>query len=302
MPQTIERAKKIEKFMTTTLIWNVVLSVLKLVTGIIGASFSLITDAINSISDIFATIVGIIGIKISSKKADKNHPYGHERFESLFALFLAVIIIFTGVELVRASIDTLIQYFNGNIELKAPNLWAIIGVSIALLIKIFVFIRTKINAKKYHSPILEADALNHFGDIFSTISGLVAIVGSMLGLPYLDQVGSIIIAIFIFRVAIGIIINSVNQLVDVSAGDEIIGKIRSVIMRHIAETQIDVLRTRHHGVRYYVDLEISLPGEMSLDRAHDIAETIAFDIKKELPDVKRTMVHVNPKSCGDEQP
>lgn len=299
MSRTIERAQKIEHFMKRTLIWNVFLSILKLTTGIIGGSFSLISDAINSISDIFASVIGIIGIKVSAKKADKNHPYGHERFESLFAMGLAAIIIFTAVELVKANIKTLVEYFSGQKTLGVPNYWAIAGVSVALVIKIVIYFRTQNYAKKYDSPILKADALNHFGDIFSTASGLIAIVGSMLGAPYLDQFGSIIIAAFIFRVAIGIVINSINQLVDVSAGDEIVGKIRSVIIRHIKEDQIDVLRTRHHGVRYYVDLEISLPGTLALDCAHAIAEEIAADIKKEIPDVKKTMVHVNPRSDGN---
>ena len=104
----------------------------------------------------------------------------------------------------------------------------------------------------------------------------------------------ILIAGFIIRVAIGIALSSVNQLVDEAADEETTEKIKMAILNHIEASQIDVLKTRHHGVRFYVDLEISLAGDMSLDDAHDIAENIASDIKKEVPDVKRAMVHVNP--------
>lgn len=294
MNRTEQRAKNIEHFMRRTLIWNVILSIIKLTTGIIGSSFALISDAINSISDIFSSAVGIIGIKISGKKADKEHPYGHERFESLFALVLAAVILFTAIELIRSNIATLIEYFKGEIELTIPNYWAIIGVSVALAIKIVVYFRTKMMAKKYNSTLLRADALNHFGDIFSTISGLVAILGAMLGAPYLDQIGSILIAGFIIRVAIGIALSAVNQLVDEAADEETTMRIRSAIVKWVEDKQIDVLKTRHHGVRYYVDLEVSLDGMMSLDAAHDIAEYIASEIKKTVPEVKRTMVHVNP--------
>lgn len=300
MPNTMERSQNIEKFLKQTLFWNVLLSILKLTTGIIGASFALISDAINSISDIFATIIGIVGIKISAKKADKNHPYGHEKFESLFAFVLAAIILFTAIEIVRGNVETLIAYFSGVTELFAPNYWAIGGVSVALVIKIFVYIQTRRFAKIYRSPILQADALNHLGDIFSTASGLVAIVGSMLGAPYLDQFGSIIIVGFIVRVALGIAISSINQLVDVAVDDQVIDKIRFAITKFVDKSQIDVLKTRYHGVRYYVDLEISLPGEISLECSHTIAENIAAEIKKEVPDVKRTMVHVNPKVIGED--
>ena len=294
MGRTAQRSKKIEFFMKRTLAWNIVLSILKLTTGIIGSSFALISDAINSISDIFSSLVGIIGIKISGKKADKEHPYGHERFESLFALVLAAVILFTAIELIRSNVATLISYFQGSITLIQPNYWALIGGSIALIIKLFIYLKTRRMAKLYHSTLLKADELNHFGDIFSTLGGIVAIVGSMLGAPYLDAIGSILIAGFIIRVAIGIALSSVNQLVDEAADEETTEKIKMAILNHIEAHQIDVLKTRHHGVRFYVDLEISLAGDMSLDDAHDIAENIASDIKQEVPDVKRAMVHVNP--------
>lgn len=294
MGNTQSRVKKIEKFMLTTLIWNAALSVLKLVTGIIGASFALVSDAINSISDIFASLIGILGIRLSGKKADKEHPYGHERFESLFAIGLAAIILFTAVEVIKSNITTLVNYFSGNIVLDTPNIWAIVGASIALIIKLFIYFKTKQMAREQKSPILKADALNHFGDIFSTLGGLAAIVGSMFGAPYLDYFGSIIIALFIIRVAVGIVLGSINQLVDEAADDETIANIKKSVLLHIKEEQMDVLKTRQHGVRCYVDLEISLPKNVTLECAHAIAEEIASDIKLHNPLVKRTMVHVNP--------
>ncbi|NCU33422.1 MAG: cation diffusion facilitator family transporter, partial [Candidatus Moranbacteria bacterium] len=166
MGRTAQRSKKIELFMKRTLAWNIVLSILKLTTGIIGSSFALISDAINSISDIFSSLVGIIGIKISGKKADKEHPYGHERFESLFALVLAAVILFTAIELIRSNVATLISYFQGSITLVQPNYWALIGGSVALIIKLFIYLKTRRMAKLYHSTLLKADELNHFGDIF----------------------------------------------------------------------------------------------------------------------------------------
>lgn len=296
MGTTALRAEKIKKFMFKTLILNVVLSVVKLFTGIFGKSAALISDAVNSISDIFASLVGIIGIKLSAKKADKEHPYGHERFEGLFALVLAAIILFTAIEIIRSNVTDLIAYFNGDTDaISVPNYIAIIGASIALLIKVGVYLCTRKMAKIHNSPILKADALNHFGDIFSTLGGLIAIVGAMFGLPYLDNIGSIIIALFIIRVAVGIAMSSVNQLVDEAADEETEACIRKTIYQYIEETQLDVLKTRQHGVRVYVDLEISLPKDYTLEKAHAIAENIAQNIKVQNPTVKKAMVHVNPK-------
>ena len=100
------------------------------------------------------------------KKADKEHPYGHERFESLFALVLAAVILFTAIELIRSNVATLISYFQGSITLVQPNYWALIGGSVALIIKLFIYLKTRRMAKLYHSTLLKADELNHFGDIF----------------------------------------------------------------------------------------------------------------------------------------
>ncbi len=294
MGRTTERSKQIERFMKKTMFWNIVLSALKLTTGIIGSSFALISDAINSISDIFSSLVGIIGIKISGKKADKEHPYGHEKFEGVFALVLAAVILFTAIELIRTNVVTLIEYFKNGTALRQPNYIAIVGIAIALIIKFYIYFSTRKMAIKHKSSILKADALNHFGDIFSTFGGLLAIIGSMLGAPYLDQIGSVLIAGFIIRVAISIALSSINQLVDEAADDETAQKIKEAILLYVHESNIDVLKTRHHGVRFYVDLEVSLRGDMSLDEAHDIAEAISSAIKNAVPDVKRTMVHVNP--------
>ncbi|HKM02375.1 MAG TPA: cation diffusion facilitator family transporter [Bacilli bacterium] len=292
----LKRAITIEKFMLKTLAWNVVLSIIKLVTGIIGSSFALISDAVNSISDIFASIVGIIGVKLSAKKADKDHPYGHERFESFFALIVAAIILFAAIELIRSSVTSLIEYFKVGTELQTPNYWALVGITVAIIIKVIIYVKTKYMAKKHNSPILKADELNHFGDIFSTMSGLVAVIGSMLGAPYLDQVGSILIAGFIIRVAVGIVLASMNQLVDESADKETVDAIIKAITRIVNKNQIDVLITRIHGVKCFVDLEIAMPGDMSLNQAHSLAEKIVTEIKFSVPVVKKTMVHVNPLS------
>ena len=179
-----EFKKVANKVAFITIIQNVLLSVFKLLAGIFAHSNAMISDAIHSASDVFSTIVVIIGVKLASKDSDKEHPYGHERLECVAANILAMVLLFTGLEIGSKAIKDI---FSGNYSnLKAPGVLALIAAIVSIVVKEIMYWYTRHYAKKIDSSALMADAWHHRSDALSSIGALIGISGAMLGYPVGD--------------------------------------------------------------------------------------------------------------------
>lgn len=280
------------KVSIVTIIANTVLSVLKLVSGIIGKSNAMISDSIHSFSDVFSTIIVIIGLRYSNMKADKKHPYGHERFETVAAIILATILLFVGLFMGIKGIENI---FTSNVKLVIPTKIALIAAIISIVVKEWMYWYTIYYAKKINSGSLKADAWHHRSDALSSIGSLIGILGAMMGYPVLDSVASIIICLFIIKVAVDIYKDSLNKMVDCSCDAKTIEKINDLVLGVKDVKTVDLLKTRLFGNKIYIDLEIGVNKRMSLKKAHDIAHNVHDRIEEEIKDVKHCNVHVNPK-------
>ncbi len=273
-----------------SIIANFVLTILKLIAGIIGSSASMISDAIHSASDVLSTFVVMIGIYIANKKSDREHPYGHERFECIAAIILAVFLAAVG-----AKIGILgIQNINSN-NVKTPSIIALLAAIISILIKEWMYRYTKKVALKINSGALLADAWHHRSDSLSSIGALIGITGSMFGLKFFDLLASVVIAIFIIKVAYDILKDALSKMLDTACSVEDENRIKEIILANKKVLSIDDLKTRLFGSKMYVDLEIGVDSKMSLIEAHEIAEDIHKKVEKKFPNCKHCMVHVNPK-------
>ncbi|MDO4474714.1 MAG: cation diffusion facilitator family transporter [Eubacteriales bacterium] len=271
---------------------NLALSVFKLLAGFIASSNAMISDAIHSASDVFSTIIVMIGIRISNKKPDPNHPYGHERFESVAAIVLADILFVTGAMIGLKGIRTLIS---GNwTDAPLPGMLALWAAIISILTKEAMFWYTKIQAKKINSSALMADAWHHRSDSLSSIGSLLGIFFARKGFPFMDSVASIVICIFIIKAAWDIFFDSIDKMVDKSCPPEIVEEMRDLISKQDGVIELDSILTRSFGNRAYVDVEITADGSLSLYEAHKIAETVHKKIEHQFPVVKHITVHVNP--------
>lgn len=275
-----------------TIIGNLLLSVMKLIAGFVAHSNAMISDAIHSASDVFSTFVVIIGIKLASKKADKEHPYGHERLECVAAIVLSMVLFITGLGIGDTALKNITSGDYNNIAV--PGILALIAAIISIISKEAMYWYTRYNAKKIDSSALMADAWHHRSDAFSSIGALIGIAGARMGFPVMDSIASLIIFVFIIKAAYDIFKDAIDKMVDHACDDATVGQIRECVMKHKDVLGIDMLQTRIFGNKIYVDLEIATDGSYTLNKAHTIAESVHDDIEKSFPKVKHIMVHVNP--------
>lgn len=281
-----------KKVSVTTIIGNLVLSVLKLIAGIVAHSSAMISDAVHSASDVFSTFVVMIGIKLASKEPDKEHPYGHERLECVAAIVLAMVLFITGLGIGADALGNIVQ---GNYnDLQVPGMLALVAAIISIVSKEGMYWYTRINAKRIDSSALMADAWHHRSDAFSSIGALVGIAGARMGFPVMDSIASLVIFLFIVKAAYDIFKDSIDKMVDHSCDEETEKDIFECVIENEDVMGVDLLQTRIFGNKIYVDVEIQVDGSYTLQEAHKIAETVHDNIEKNFPKVKHIMVHVNP--------
>lgn len=280
------------KVSTVSIIVNVILSLLKLTAGIVAKSGAMISDAVHSASDVFSTIIVIIGMNISAKESDEKHQYGHERFECVASIILAIVLLATGLGIGFSGVEKIKAGTQGNLEV--PGVLALIAAVLSIIVKEWMYWYTRGAAKKINSSALMADAWHHRSDALSSIGAFIGIFGARLGLPILDPIASIVICLFIAKAAYNIFKDSIDKLIDRSCDDETTKQIEEVVLKQGGVMGIDSLRTRLFGAKIYVDVEISADGNKSLNETHAIAEKVHEAIEEEFETVKHCMVHVNP--------
>ncbi len=284
--------KQAMKVSLVSIIGNFILTALKLLAGIVAHSGAMISDAIHSASDVFSTFVVIIGIKISSKESDKDHPYGHERLECVAAIVLATILAATGLGIGYSAAGKITG--GDYAHLEVPGILALLAAILSIAVKEAMYQYTRIYAKRYDSSALMADAWHHRSDALSSVGALIGIAGARMGFPVLDPIASLVICFFIEKAAYDIFMDAVNKMVDKACDEETEAELRRCAMEQSGVLGIDLLHTRVFGNKIYVDIEIRADGEQSLRDAHRIAEHVHDSIEKTFPKVKHIMVHVNP--------
>ena len=164
-----------------SIVVNLILSFFKLMAGFIGNSGAMVSDAVHSASDVFSTLIVIVGVKISGKKSDTHHPYGHERMECVAAIILAVILFATGIGIGISGVEKIISGSETGIEI--PGVIALVAAVVSIAVKEWMYWYTRAAAKKINSGALMADAWHHRSDSLSSIGAFVGILGARLGFP-----------------------------------------------------------------------------------------------------------------------
>ena len=241
-----------------SIILNCLLTLIKFISGVISKSSAMISDSVHSLSDVLSTFVVIIGVKISNKKADSDHPYGHERIECVSAIILSGMLFIIGALIGINGIKNVTNSSN----LVMPGVLALIASIISIISKEAMYQYTIRVSKKINSAALKADAWHHRSDALSSI-------GSFIG-------------------------DAIDKMVDKSCDKEVIDKVISVIEKNESVKNIDDIKTRQFGNKAYVDVEISVDENLLLKDAHKVAEEIHDSVENEINIVKHCMVHVNP--------
>ena len=280
-----------------TVVMNIFLSLIKLLAGFIGHSTSMISDGVHSLSDVISSIGVFIGLRISQKPADIDHPYGHEKFEAVLSKILAFILFLTGLSIGYSAIETIVS--SSYIIPKMMTIWADL---LSIGVKEWMYHYTIRQAKKIESTALAADAWHHRSDSLSSIGALIGIIGARLGFPILDPLAALVITLIILKVAIEIFVEATNQVIDKAASPELVNEIIQQIQSVNGVLAIDSLKTRVHSNRIYVDLEISVEATLSLIEAHTIAEAVHYQLEQNIHKIKHCTVHVNPLKLPSDPP
>ncbi|MGN0600747.1 MAG: cation diffusion facilitator family transporter [Oscillospiraceae bacterium] len=280
------------KVSMVSIVGNIVLSVFKLIAGIIANSGAMVSDAVHSASDVFSSIVVIIGVKLSARASDDDHPYGHERLECVAAIVLSVVLLITGLFIGAAAVENITS---GNYsELAVPGVLALAAAIVSIVSKEAMFQYTRYYAKKLDSGAVMADAWHHRSDALSSVGALIGIAGARMGLPILDSVASLVICVFIAKAAFDIFKDAVAKMVDRSCDKETEQELRECVLKQEGVLGIDMLSTRVFANKIYADIEIRADGDLTLREGHEIAERVHSSIEQAFPKVKHIMVHVNP--------
>lgn len=275
-----------------SIIANAALTLFKLLAGVIAHSSAMVTDAIHSASDVFSTIVVIVGVRISSKASDKDHPYGHERLECVASIVLATILAVTGLGIGYAAVGKIVG--GDYSQLAVPGMLALVAAVVSIVVKEAMYQYTRIYAKKIDSGVLMADAWHHRSDALSSVGALIGIVGARIGFPIMDPAASLVICLFIEKAAYDIFVDAIDKMVDKACDDEVEELLKECALAQEGVLGVDLLHTRVFANKIYVDIEIRVDGEKKLREAHGIAERVHDAIEQSFSKVKHIMVHVNP--------
>ncbi len=288
MENTSQEAIKISRI---SILVNLLLSAGKLAAGLLAHSGAMISDAVHSASDVFSTLVVIVGVKLSGKDSDREHPYGHERMECVAAILLSGILLATGLVIGWEGIQKILSE---RAELRAPGILAAAAALVSILVKELLFRYVRGFARKLDSTALMAEAWHHRSDALSSIGALAGILGARAGFPVLDPLASVVICVFIAKAAADIFRDAVDKMVDHSCDEETEDQIRLCAVEQPEVERIDLLKTREFGNRIYIEMEIAVNGDLPLRQAHDAAERVHDEIERRFPKVKHIMIHVNP--------
>lgn len=292
----MEEQKIINKVTRVGVLGNVALAAFKLLAGIIGHSSAMVSDAAHSLSDIVATAIAYIGVRLSKQEKDDEHPYGHERMECVASLILSLILAGAGAAIGIAGIR---KMFFSEAELQAPTMLPLIAAVISILVKEGMYRYTMHYARKIDSSAFKADAWHHRSDALSSVGALAGIGLARLGFPMMDPIASLLICAVIIKVAADIFIDSISKMLDTSAGTDFDQSILQFVEEQPDVRHVDVLQSRQFGNKVYVDLEITVQRDISLVAAHDIAESVHREVEERFPNIKHVMIHVNPEGHDD---
>ncbi len=268
---------------------NVLLFIIKLVAGIMGRSQALVADSLNSLLDIVANAVVWLGLNIAKKPPDKEHPYGHGNADTLAAVFVAIILVLTGGYIGRDAIDSIVHH-----HFETPTFLATAAAAFTILLKAVLYKYTLSVGKKYRSPAVIATAQDHISDVVVSAGTLIGIVVAQIKYPILDPIAGLWVAAFILRQAVRLILDNIHTLMSGSPDS----KTQIAIKNHIGTVNGVVstnwIKGRLHGGGYFLDVAVSVRGNMTVREGHEIAHKVRESVLKSFSDVADVLVHIEP--------
>ena len=275
---------------------NVLLTGVKFAAGLLGHSAAMLADAIHSLSDLLTDAIVLLFVRISSKPADRDHAFGHGKFETLATSIIGAALLIVAGGIIFSSGKALLSWLHGA-DLPRPGSVALWAALLSILLKELTFQYTIRQGRKLDSPALKANAWHHRSDALSSIGALVGIGGAvLLGRRWtvLDPLASLVVAFFIIRVALRLLKQSIDELMEASLPEEVEQEILRLVNAFPDVSDPHNLRTRRIGSHYAIELHIRMDGDIPLVQAHARAHDIEERIKERFGPDTHITVHVEP--------
>ena len=275
---------------------NILLTIFKLMAGIIGKSSAMVADAIHSLSDFLTDIVVLVGFKLTSKPEDECHNYGHDKYETLTTVIISLVLAFVGYQILKSGVINVVSVVKGE-SLPKPKWIAFLAAILSIVLKEVLYRYTVFMGKKINSPSIIANAWHHRSDAFSSIGTTLGIAGAILlgkNWVILDPIASIIVSIFIFKVSYEILIPSINELVEKSLDSEAREQIERVFHDFHEIKEYHKLRMRKVGTKIVIECHIMVDERLNIKEAHEIATDLELRIKDLIGEASIVTIHIEP--------
>ena len=294
----MNREKEIRKITLWGSLVNLVLTVFKIIAGVLGRSAAMIADGIHSLSDLLSDVVVLVFTHMSSKGKDRDHSFGHGKFETLATLIVSVMLVAVGTDLMIGAIRSIIGFCRGD-DIPEPGIIALIAAVVSILSKEILYHATVKVGKKTGSTVVVANAWHHRSDAFSSVGAMAGIGGAMLlggRWTVLDPVASCVISVAIIVIAVRLALPSLAELLETSLPEDIEQEIVAIASAVKGVNDAHELKTRRNGISFIIDAHIAVNPDISIVEAHDIATDVEDALRSRYGQETQINIHVEPSA------
>lgn len=282
------------------LISNVLLSILKTAVGILGHSQALLADGINSTSDVVYYVAVKIFMRQANKPADPEHPYGHRQLESISAIVVGAFILTTAIAIFWESINKVYDLVSNYGDFKPSSVLVLFIAFGTLLLKIYLFHFSRRNFRRTSNPTLRALANDHFNDILASLAVIVGVVMARLGILWMDPAAGAIVAVFIAKTGISILLESSAELMDKVPDDDFRKEVRNIALSVEGVRDVEFLGVHRFGTYYTIDMTICVDGQISVDEGNTISHIVEERLMQNFQSgLRKVMIHFHPDPGAD---
>ena len=301
----MNREKEIYRITLWGSVVNIVLTALKFAAGILGASAAMIADAVHSLSDLLTDFVVLLMVRVSSKPADRNHEYGHGKYETLATAIVALALLAAGGVLLAEGIEKILSALRGE-TLPMPGRIALWAALISIAAKELVYQLTMRVSRRVQSTALEANAWHHRTDALSSVATAIGIGGALLfggQWVILDPIAAVAVSVFILIAAAKLLLGAIQELLEKSLPEEMEQQIAEIVAQDKALSEMHKLRTRRVGNVCSIEMHLRMPGNVSLYEAHQHSVALEQRLRERFGEDTMVTIHLEPfKVNGVYQP
>ena len=290
------RKRKIYRVTFVGFVVNLVLSIVKLIAGLVGRSGAMVADAVHSFSDLATDVVVIAFARISAKPRDPGHDYGHGKYETLATIIISLALAVVGAGILVDSIERIRIVLDGGL-LPRPGVIALVAALVSIIVKEILYRYTVRVGRQIQSPSVIANAWHHRSDALSSLGTLVGIgCAYFLGSKWriADPVAALLVAVFIFKIAFDLIRNGLGELLEQSLPEDVEEEILHIVTANPEVREPHNLRTRRIGASIAIEVHVRMDGRMTVEHSHDLTVEIERRLRERFGEETMIAIHVEP--------